>query len=94
MLRAVCAFLGLDFAPAMLQYWKRTPERLQQHHARYRIDGSVIVTREQRLAQQRLTMQPPQPERISRWRKDLTEHERSEFLHFAGDMLEELGYEV
>ena len=61
---------------------------------RYRSDGTVLVTHETRLAQQALTKHPPQPQRIGRWKTEMTEPERLEFIRFAGDTLEELGYEL
>jgi hypothetical protein len=91
-LEPVCAFLELDFDPAMLRYWERTPERLKEHRTRYLLDGSVAVTHEQRLEQQRLTMQPPIPARIARWKVEMTAAEQAEFLESAGDTLQALGY--
>jgi hypothetical protein len=93
-LEAVCKFAKLDFDPAMLRYWDRTPDRLKEHRTRHRMDGSVVVTHSQRLVQQRLTMQPPQAGRIFGWKEEMTRDEHSEFLRCAGDTLKELGYEV
>jgi hypothetical protein len=93
-LKSICAFVDLRFDPAMLQYWERTAERLKEHKTRYRVDGTIQVTHEQRVYQQRLTMQPPQASRIGCWKEEMTFSEQSEFLRFAGDTLEELGYEV
>jgi hypothetical protein len=93
-LEAVCKFAKLDFDPAMLRYWDRTPDRLKEHRTRHRMDGSVVVTHSQRLVQQRLTMQPPQAGRIFGWKEEMTRDEHSEFLRCAGYTLKELGYEV
>ncbi|HYR89121.1 MAG TPA: sulfotransferase [Terriglobia bacterium] len=93
-LEKICRFLELDFEPAMLRYWERTPERLREHKTRRRSNGNVLVTHEERLAQQQLTMQPLMPERIFVWKEEMTRQDRSDFLRFAGDLLEELGYEV
>ena len=93
-LEAVCRFVQLDFDACMLRYWQRTPHRLLEHRTRYRSDGTVLVTHETRLAQQALTKHPPQPQRIGRWKTEMTEAERLEFIRFAGDTLEELGYEL
>ena len=93
-LQTVCEFVALDYDPIMLRYWERTPERLKEHRTRRRPDGSVLVTHEERVAQQRLTMKPPQPERIFRWKKEMTASEHAEFIAIAGGTLEELGYEV
>jgi hypothetical protein len=93
-LETICSFLGLTFHPEMLRYWERTPSRLIEHRTRRRLDGSVIVTHEQRLEQQRLTMSCPQPGRVSRWKTKMTAQEHSEFLAVAGGTLKELGYAV
>jgi len=93
-LPSICEFLQLDFDDAMLGYWERTAERLCEHKARNRFDGRPTVSHEQRLEQQRLTMQPPQPGRIFDWKNKMTLSERTQFLRFGGEMLEELGYET
>lgn len=93
-LELICSRLDLDFDPDMLCYWRRTPERLKEHATRLAADGTVIVTHEQRLMQQALTMQPLNPERISSAKNETTPSEREEFHECAGDLLDELGYEV
>ncbi len=93
-LRWICDFLRLEFDSCMLNYWEHTPERLAEHRTRLRPDGSILVSHEQRIDQQRLTMFPPQPSRIGRWRSEMTPGEHAEFLLQAGDLLCELGYGV
>jgi hypothetical protein len=93
-LHSICDFLNLDFDPAMLRYWERTAERLREHKSRRRMDGRLYVTHEQRLLQQRLTVLAPQTDRILDWKNKMTPADRAQFLHFAGSMLEELGYET
>ena len=93
-LHSVCGFLGLEFDPVMLRYWENAAERLKEHGPRRRMDGRVVVSHEQRVSQQRLTTQPPRVDRISCWKREMTEAERSEFSRFAGKTLEELGYEL
>jgi hypothetical protein len=92
-LAGVCAFLQIPFDDVMLRYWERTPQRLREHRTRNRRDGTVIVTHEQRLSQQRMTTQPPSLERIDRWRTEMTREEQAEFWRVAGDTLADLGYE-
>lgn len=91
-LTRICAFLRLDFQPEMLRYWERTPQRLTEHGARVGADGSVLISHEQRLYQQQLTLQPPQPARIFAWQQHLSATEHAEFLSHAGDTLSSLGY--
>lgn len=92
-LQSICGFLKLDFDPAMLRYWERTAERLCEHKSRRRIQGDLATTQEQRRSQQRLTMEPPQVDRILDWKNRMTAAERTQFLRCAGEMLKELGYE-
>jgi hypothetical protein len=92
-LEAVCRFLQLPFHTDMVEYWLRAPERLREHKARFSADGAELVTYEQRLDQQRLTTQPPQLQRVFRWKTDMIASERDEFQRAAGDTLAELGYE-
>ena len=93
-LKLICDFLKLDFDSAMLHYWERSKERLREHKTRQGITGRVLVTQEERLRQQRLTQQPPQLNRISNWKNDMTPAEHAEFLRHAGAMLQTLHYEV
>lgn len=93
-LKRIGAFLDLPYDASMLRYWERTPERLKQHKARLRVNGAVLVSHEQRLAQQRRTMEPPQPCRTFRWKQEMSETDRAEFISYAGDTLEALGYEL
>jgi Sulfotransferase family len=92
-LEAVCRFLQLPFHSEMVEYWLRAPERLREHQARLSADGAALVTHAQRLNQQRLTAQPPQPQRVFRWKTDMIASERGEFQRAAGGTLAELGYE-
>jgi len=61
----ICGFLRLDFDPVMLRYCERVAERLKEHRSRSRFDGHPLLSREQRLFQQRLATEPPQLERVS-----------------------------
>lgn len=88
----LCAFLDLAYAPAMEQYFERAGARIAEHQGRVRRDGGVVVTREQRLAQQARTLTPPDRTRIARWRTEMDAAEITGFQQVAGDLLEELGY--
>ena len=92
-LQRVCDFIALDLQPAMLKFFEHSPARLAEHAERRRSDGSLLVGREQRLQQQRLTTQPPVAERVQAWRRTLSSAERDAFARVAGDLLVELGYE-
>ncbi|MET0220346.1 MAG: sulfotransferase [Tardiphaga sp.] len=76
-LRTICAFIDLDFSPDMLRYHVRAADRLREHGERRMIDGNLVVSREQRLAQQQRTMQPLQPDRIGVWRSEMSPEDRA-----------------
>ena len=92
-LSSLCAFVDLDFDPAMLRYYERTPSRLREHGARLLADGREVVSHEQRLGQQRMTMAPPDPHHAGAWKKTMSADERARFSRVAGDLLTDLGYE-
>lgn len=91
-LRRACAFLGLNYHPAMLRYHERTAERLREHGGRTHPDGTVLITREERLQQQELTTRPPDLSRIGAWTRSLSRDECQRFEELAGDLLRDLGY--
>jgi hypothetical protein len=93
-LRQICSFLELSFEPAMLRYFERSPERLQEHRERTRTNGQVVVTKDQRLEQQRQTVQPPDASRIFAWKHSMSQEEQVQFAQIAGDLLRELGYDA
>jgi hypothetical protein len=93
-LRRICAFLQLPYVEAMLRYHERTPDRLREHQTRLRLDGSVVITTEQRLRQQEWTMRPPDMRRILAWKSTMDPAERRRYEAVAGTLLAQLDYEV
>ncbi len=91
-LQEICRFVALDYERAMLDYHRRTPARLAEHGTRLRADGTPLVTGERRLDQVRLTTSPPDPSRVSAWKREMPVEEQRRFSLVAGDLLEELGY--
>ena len=91
-LAGICAFLGLDFDEQMLRYHERAPARLREHYGRFRADGSVVVTHEQRLDQQYRTTRPPDPSRVSVWKREMPAEEQRRFDAIAGDALDDFGF--
>ncbi|MES2877612.1 MAG: sulfotransferase [Pseudomonadota bacterium] len=83
----ICSFIGLDFHSDMLLYHQRSAERLKEHLGRYTTDGDLIVSREERLQQQRQTMKPPDIQRIGSWRHILSTEDCKECQIYAGDLL-------
>ncbi len=90
--RRICRFVELDYHPAMLQYPERAPSRLEEHRTRYRTDGSVLVSQEERLRQSAHTRQPPDLAKIGSWRQALSTEECRRFEEIAGHLLAAYGY--
>jgi hypothetical protein len=93
-LRDVCAFLDLPFRAQMLRYPERAPGRLAEHRERKRPDGSLMVSREERLRQQALTLEAPRASRVGVWRREMGREEALRFEAIAGDLLAAYGYPV
>jgi hypothetical protein len=92
--RRVCGFLDLEYDDAMLSYYERTPQRLQEHEGRSRPDGSLVLTKEQRFRQQQRTTEPPDCSCVFGWKLAMSIEERTRFEAVAGGLLRELGYEI
>jgi hypothetical protein len=91
-LRRVCDFAGLPYDERMERYYESAGERLDEIKTVYRSDGTLLITKEERLYNQRFTMKPPEAARISRWRNEMDAGTRAGFARVAGDLLKELGY--
>jgi len=91
-LRQVCTFLNLAWSDEMLRYHLRAAERLQEHEGRFNPDGSILITKKQRIAQQAFVTLPPDATRIGAWRKIMEPDEVVCFVNEAGPLLDELGY--
>lgn len=84
--------VDLPFAPEMLRYFEGATERLREGQARVDAAGRVLVSQEQRLRNQEMAQRPLDPERIGRWRRELTAAEEAELNAAAGELLASLGY--
>ncbi len=77
-LRDVCAFLGLEFVPSMLEYHRTARDRLEVPSDLERFHMNALL--------------PPQ--RSTRdWREQMTRSDLEVFESVAGSLLTELGYE-
>jgi len=93
-LRRICEFIEVDFHPDMLGYHETAEKRLQEKaRALPRAHGEA-QSAEKRLQSHAKTFEPPNPELIGTWRKRMPAEDRAAFEALAGDLLEELGYEV
>lgn len=93
-LERVCAHINLTYEETMLNYYERAHQRLQEHKGRSRSDGSTFLTQEQRLEQQQRATKPLDSTCVFAWKQTMDTAEQRKFLLVAGDLLEELGYEV
>lgn len=91
-LQRICRFLDLPYAPEMLTYHQTARLRLDEVQTHRGPDGQVIITKEERLHNQRLTSQPPEPSRVGRWRTEMTREMLTAYEEIAGELLAELGY--
>jgi len=91
-LRDICDFIEIDYDPAMKNYHRRAPGRLREQQTRTLTSGKILVTQDERVAQQRLTLSPPDPSRIFRWRTAMLPSERAQYEAIAGGLLAALDY--
>jgi hypothetical protein len=91
-LREICRFLDLAFDPAMLAYHLRSETRLDEHQARHDAAGRLVISKDARLHNQRFVKEPPRPDRIGKWKAELSADQVRRFEAVAGEWLERLGY--
>jgi hypothetical protein len=94
-LHRACEFIELPFDAAMLTYYERAEERLEEMARDLPAEpGRPRRPAEHRLAAHVLTSEPPRTERVARWRTQMSDEDRAAFESAAGDLLAQLGYEV
>lgn len=94
-LRKICEFIELDYDPAMLNYHERSGERLQEIARDLDDDeGGALRPAAERLEAHSLVTEAPREDRVERWRELMPPEDIKTFEEIAGDLLEELGYEV
>jgi Sulfotransferase family len=89
-LQRICLTIDLDFHPTMIDYYRRTPERLREHRDRVTTDGQMVVSHARRLVQQQWVTRPPSRSRIGLWRFEPVAW--NEIPPHVRDMLAELSY--
>ena len=94
-LRKICEFVQLPYDPGMLAYHERSADRLQEI-ARDLDDEDGGPTRpaQERIEAHSLVTEAPRSDRIERWRELMPPEDVATFEEVAGDMLQELGYEL
>lgn len=94
-LRKVCEFIELDWDDSILNYHERSADRLGEMARALPADGrSGDLSVERRMATHAMTTKPPDADRVSRWKRQMSEPDRQAFEAIAGDMLASLGYET
>jgi hypothetical protein len=93
-LRRICGFIDADFEPRMLRYFEGARQRLDEVTTWQAADGSVRVSKADRLFQHRFTACPPLESRVFRYRTEMTDEQRRRCEAIAGELLVDLGYEV
>jgi hypothetical protein len=94
-LRGICDFIALDWSEEVLDYYERSPERLEEMKRALPADGrSSELDVERRMATHAMTTKPPDADRVSRWKRQMSAADREEFERIAGPTLAGLGYET
>lgn len=94
-LRRVCEFVELPYDDAMLRYHERAADRLREKARDLdRGPDKAPQSAEARMESHALATEPPNPERIERWRTEMSAEDRAVYEELAGDLLADLGYEV
>jgi hypothetical protein len=90
-LRKLCAFLALDFVPAMVDASAQGAARIARLNERLHVNGRLI-SREQRTAIHVNLARPPLPERVGVWRRELSAEDRVTIERAADPLFHTLGY--
>jgi hypothetical protein len=88
----VCKFIDLPFHSAMLDYPLGAEKRLGELVPVWDPNAGRLMTAEERRAIHSGVELPPQPSRVGRWRREMTDGDRRDFDRRAGALLHELGY--
>ena len=94
-LRRICEFVDLPWDEAMLSYHERAAERLTEMAGSLRAEGSHAEQEAgYRIANHAPTTKPPDPEKLDKWRREMAPEDLAAYDAVAGELLDELGYEV
>jgi Sulfotransferase family len=94
LLRRVCEFVELEFEPAMLSYHQSAARRMGEMQRDFEIAGGPTLTPEERVRQHALVSAPPSTAAAGRWQEAMDPADVGAFEEIAGEMLNELGYEL
>ncbi len=93
-LRRVCEFLKLDWDAAMLRYFERAPERIEDlHRDVHRPNtGELLASADERRRIYENLDRPPDPSRLNRWERELGPWRLYRIERVIGDGLARQGY--
>lgn len=92
-LRRLCRFLGVDYAPAMVDSAAQGAARIARLQARLHVSGR-LVSREDRTRIHENLAKPPQQDRVGAWRREMSAADRAALERGAGPLVATLGYAV
>lgn len=90
-LKRLCEYLVLRWDPAMLDYGEQGAARVERLQGRKHARGQVISREERTRIHTNLT-RAPDADRLSVWRREMTDAERRRLEDAAGPLVRELGY--
>ncbi len=95
-LKGICEFaeLRLGRGDARLPRARRRAARGDEARAARPRAARPKLSVERRMATHAKTREPPDPDRVARWRKQMSDEDRAEFEEAAGELLAELGYPI
>jgi sulfotransferase family protein len=94
LLRRVCDFVELEFEPEMLAYHQGASSRMGEMRRDFEIAGGPTLTPEERVRQHALVSAPPSRDAAGRWQEAMSRADLKTFESIAGELLDELGYEL
>ena len=87
----LCQFLGVAYAPAMLEFSAQGAARIARLQGRMHVSGR-LVSREDRTSIHVNLAKPRQTERVGAWRREMSAAERVAVEQGAGPLMATLGY--
>jgi len=94
-LRRICEFVDLPWDDSMLTYHEGAGERLAEMAGELRAEGGhATQAAGYRVDNHAPTTRPPDPSKLDKWRTEMAPADLAAYDAVAGDLLEELGYEV
>ena len=89
----ICRFLGVEYAPAMVDSAAQGAARIARLKGRLHVSGR-LVSREDRTTIHENLAKPPQPDRVGVWRREMSAADCAAVLRGAGPLVASLGYAV